>query len=101
MPDFAELGRKSLPQADLLSAAPERRSLRGVGAAAGNRGRSSRGLQTTAQIVEQWSSPVSVLAMSAIQALAQAGTIASSITESVRISRSTTLAPPAGRRPAG
>src|SRR4051794_18421549 len=57
MPDFAELGRKSLPQADLLSAAPERRSLRGVGAAAGDRGGSSRGLQTTAQIVEQWSSP--------------------------------------------
>src|SRR5262249_16332976 len=38
----AELGRKGLPQADLLSAAPERGSLRRVGAAGGDCGRPSR-----------------------------------------------------------
>src|SRR5215469_2741189 len=46
----AELGRKGLPQADLLSAPPERRPLRGVGAAAGDRARYSRGLGATPQI---------------------------------------------------
>src|SRR5262245_21016483 len=40
----AELGRKGLPQADLLSAAPERRSLRRVGAAGGDCARPSRRL---------------------------------------------------------
>ena len=38
----AELGRKGLPQADLLSAAPERRPLCRLGAAGGDRGRPSR-----------------------------------------------------------
>src|SRR4029450_1022122 len=50
MSDPAELGRKGLPQADLLSAASERRSLCRVGAAAGDRERSSRGLRATSQI---------------------------------------------------
>ena len=50
LPVSAQVGRKGLSQAGLLQAPSERRALRRVGAAAGDRGRSSRRVQVAAVV---------------------------------------------------